>query len=439
MEILYPFAGGVDVHKKQVTVTVRTPKLGGGRSQKTRTFRTFYGELLRMARWVVDDVAVTGVAMESTGPYWWPVYDALREVGGPGLVIEVVNAQHVKAVPGRKTDVKDSAWLCELMEVGLLRGSFLPPDEVRRLRDWTRYQTKLTQERTREKQRLLKVLESAGIKLDSVASDVFGVSGRRMLQALIDGERDPDRLAELARGVLRNKITDLRLALVGRFSDHHAALVQFLLARIDQLNQELAKISEIVGDPTADRPQGLITPFLTQIRLLCTIPGIGPRTAIALIGEIGVDMSRFPTAHHLCAWAGLAPGNNESAGRRKRSRRRKGNQHVAAILLDGAFSAARTRTRLGARYHRLQRRFGGPRNRTANKKAAYALAHTILKIAWVVLATAQPYQDLGHDYYGRRFDDPEARKRALIARLETLTGQTVTLTDPTDPDEATAA
>jgi transposase len=229
------------------------------------------------------------------------------------------------------------------------------------------------------------------------------------------------------------------LALVGRFNDHHAQLVGFLLGRIEQLNQELADIVEIIGDPTAERPTGLTAPFATQIRLLCTIPGIGPRTAIALIGEIGVDMSRFPSPHHLCAWAGLAPGNNESAGRRKRSRRRKGNQHVAAILLDGAYSAARTRTRLGARFHRLQRRFGGARNKAANKKAAYALAHTILKIVWVVLATAQPYQDLGHDYYGRRYDDPEARKQALIARLEALTGQTVTLTDPTNPDEATAA
>ena len=439
MEVLYPLVGGIDVHKKQVTVTVRTPDGVGGRSQTTRTFRTFYGELLRMARWLVGDSKVTALAMESTGPYWWPVYDALREVGGADLLIEVVNAAHVKAVPGRKTDVKDSAWLCQLMEIGLLRGSFLPPDEIRRLRDWTRYQTKLTQERTREKQRLLKVLESAGIKLDNVASDVFGVSGRRMLHALVGGERDPDRLAELARGTLRNKISELRLALHGRFNDHHAAQVEFLLGRIDQLDRELAKIGEIIGDPTAERPDGLIAPFAAQIRLLCTIPGIGPRIAVALIGEIGVDMSRFPSPHHLSAWAGLAPGNNESAGRRKRSRRRKGNEHVAAILLDGAFSAARTRTRLGARYRRLQRRFGGPRNRTANKKAAYALAHTILKTVWVVLATAQPYQDLGHDYYGRRFDDPEARKRALIARLEALTGQTVTLTDSNDPDEAAAA
>lgn len=197
MEILYPRVGGIDVHKKQVTVTARIPG-GGGRSQVTRTFKTFYGDLLAMASWLLGQ-GVTHVAMESTGPYWWPVYAGLREVGGPGLVIEVVNAAHVKAVPGRKTDVKDSQWLAQLMEVGLLRGSFLPPERVRRLRDFTRYRAKVTEERSREKQRLLKTLEAAGIKLDNVASDTFGVSGRLMLQALVDGERDPVVLAGMAR------------------------------------------------------------------------------------------------------------------------------------------------------------------------------------------------------------------------------------------------
>ena len=203
MEILSPYVGAVDVHKRQVTVTARTPHPGdGARWETTRTFRTFYGELLAMARWLVVERGVTHVAMESTGPYWWPVWSALREVGGPGLVVEVVNAAHVKAVPGRKTDVRDAQWLAQLMEVGLLGGSFLPPEEVRRLRDFTRYQTKLTEERSREKQRLLK---AAGIKLDNVASDTFGVSGRSMLEALVAGERDPVVLAGLARGVLGTK------------------------------------------------------------------------------------------------------------------------------------------------------------------------------------------------------------------------------------------
>jgi transposase len=428
LEILYPHVGGIDVHKKQVTVTARTPDGRGGRAETTRTFRTFYGQLLRMARWLVGDHGVTHVAMESTGPYWWPVYQALREVGGPDLVIEVVNAAHVKAVPGRKTDVKDSQWLAQLMEVGLLRGSFLPPEDVRRMRDWTRYLTKLTQERNREKQRLLKVLEAGGIKLDSVASDTFGVSGRLMLRALVDGERDPHVLAGLARGVLRNKTDDLRLALEGRFTDHHGQMVAVHLDRIGHLEQTITQVQDKIGRVGDGQASGLVDPFTDHVRLLMSIPGIGERVATVIISEIGIDMTRFPTAKHLAAWAGLAPGNNESAGRRRRAGRRKGNPHVCSILLDAAFAAAKTSTRIGARYHRLNRRFGGKRNKAAAKKAAFAVAHTLIKIIWVVLSTGQPYQDLGHDFYTRRVD-PEAQKRALIARLEALTGRKITFVD----------
>jgi transposase len=433
LEILYPYVGGIDVHKKQVTVTARTPhERGGRRRETTRTFRTFYGQLLEMASWLVVEQGVTHVAMESTGAYWWPVYQALREVGGPGLVIEVVNAAHVKAVPGRKTDVKDSQWLARLMEVGLLRGSFLPPADIRVMRDWTRYLTKLTQERTREKQRLLKVLEAGGIKLDSVASDTFGVSGRLMLQALVDGQRDPVVLANLARGVLRNKTDDLRLALAGRFTNHHGQMVALHLARIDHLEQMIAQVQDKIGRVGADRVPGLVDPYTPQIELLMSIPGIGQRVATVLISEIGVDMSRFPTAKHLAAWAGLAPGNNESAGRRRRAGRRKGNPQVCSILLDAAFAAAKTPTRIGARYHRLNRRFGGPRNKAAAKKAAFAVAHTLIKVVWTILSNRQPYTDLGGDFYTRRID-PEAQKRALIARLETLTGRKITFVDDDPP------
>jgi len=386
-----------------------------------------------MARWLLVEEQVTHVAMESTGVYWWPVYQALREVGGPDVVIEVVNAAHVKAVPGRKTDVKDSQWLAQLMEVGLLRGSFLPPDEVRRMRDWTRYLLKLIQERTREKQRLLKVLEAGGIKVDSVASDTFGVSGQHMLQALVDGQRDPDELANLARGVLRKKIGDLRLALDGRFTDHHAEMVAFHLVRIEHLEQMIDRVQDTIGGIGSGQPHGLMQPFAAQVTTLVTIPGIGERVATAVIAEIGIDMSRFPSARHLAAWAGLAPGNNESAGRRRRAGRRKGNPYVCSILLEAAYSASRTHTRLGARFHRLQRRFGGRNNKAATKKAAYAVAHTLIKIIWVVLSTGQPYQDIGHDFYTRRIDDPEIQKRSLIARLEALTGRKVTLSD--DPRE----
>jgi transposase len=435
---LYSRVAGIDVHKKQVTVTVRTPdpKRPGRRWEKTRTFRTFYGDLLAMASWVVAECGVTHVAMESTGAYWWPVYMALREVGGAGLTIEVVNAAHVKAVPGRKTDVKDSQWLAELLEVGLLRGSFLPPEQVRALRDLTRYQTKLTEERSREKQRLLKMLEAAGIKLDNVASDTFGVSGRLMLDALVAGERDAVVLAGLARGALRNKTSELRLALAGRFSDHHGQLVELHLARIDHLELMLTRVKDKigrVGTVGKDRRSGLLDPFTAQVEVLLSIPGVGERVASVVISEIGVDMTRFPTAKHLAAWAGLAPGNNESAGKRRRGRHRKGNTHLQSILIEAAIAASRTNTRIGARFHRLHRRFGGKRNQTAGKKAAFAVAHTLIKVIWTVLATGQPYTDLGHDFYTRRVN-PENRTRQLIAQLEALTGKKIIIADPeSDP------
>ena len=443
MEILYSCVGGIDVHKRRVTVTARTPdgKRSGRRREQTRTFRTFYGDLLAMARWLVVELGATHVAMESTGVFWWPVYSALREVGGADLVIEVVNAAQVKAVPGRKTDVKDSQWLAQLMEVGLLRGSFLPPEAVRRLRDLTRYQTKLTEERSREKQRLLKMLEAAGIKLDDVASDTFGVSGRHMLAALVAGERDPVVLADLALGRLRVKIDELRLALAGRFTDHHADMVGLHLARIEHLDQMLTQVKAKIGRVGDDRSaalSGLLDPFTAQVELLCSIPGVGHRVATVVISEIGVDMSRFPTAAHLAAWTGLAPGNNESGGRRRRARHRHGNIHVTSILIEAALAASRTHTRIGARFHRLHRRFGGNTNKTAAKKAAFAVAHTLIKVIWSVLANAESYQDLGQDFYTRRVD-PQTQTRNLIARLEALSGKKIIFVDGDDTDQPLAA
>ncbi|MGC4857381.1 IS110 family transposase [Micromonospora sp. DT4] len=444
--MLYTHVAGIDVHKKQVTVTARTPdpRRPVARKEKTRTFRTFYADLLAMASWLVE-LGVTRVAMESTGAYWWPVYAALREAGGPDLTIDVVNAAHVKAVPGRKTDVKDSQWLARLLEVGLLRGSFLPPDDIRVIRDLTRYQTKLTEERSREKQRLLKVLEAAGIKLDVVASDTFGVSGRAMLDALVAGERNPHVLAGLARGVLRNKTDDLRLALSGRFTTHHGQMIGFHLERLDHLDQMIGQVKEKIGHTgvagtsrrAAVPPTGLVAPFTAQIQLLTSIPGISDRVATVIISEIGVDMSRFPSAKHLAAWAGLAPGNNESGGRRRRARHRKGNTHVQSILIEAALAASRTRTRLGARFHRLHRRFGGRANNTAGKKAAFAVAHTLIKVIWSVLTSGQPFTDLGHDFYTRRVN-PEHHTRRLIAQLEAISGKKIILADyddePSSPD-----
>jgi transposase len=320
------------------------------------------------------------------------------------------------------------------MEVGLLRGSFLPPEQVRQMRDYTRYQTKLTEERSREKQRLLKVLEAAGIKLDNVASDAFGVSGRSMLQALVAGERNPVVLAGLARGVLRNKTDDLRLALAGRFSTHHGQLVALHLARIDHLDQMLTQVKEKIGRVGADVPGGLVVPFTAQVELLMSIPGVGERVATVVISEIGVEMGRFPTAKHLAAWAGLAPGNNESAGRRRSGRRRKGNTQVCSILVEAALAAAKTRSRIGARFHRLHRRFGGRANPGAAKKAAFAVAHTLIKIIWSVLSTGEPYRDLGHDFYTRRVD-PETQTRRLIAQLEALSGRKIVFLDDGDTPE----
>jgi transposase len=447
VDILYSHVAGIDVHKKQVTVTARIPDPRRPvRREKTRTVRTFYADLLAMASWLVE-WGVTRVAMESTGPYWWPVYVALREAGGPDLTIDVVNAAHVKAVPGRKTDVKDSQWLARLLEVGLLRGSFLPPDDIREIRDLTRYQTKLTEERSREKQRLLKVLEAAGIKLDVVASDTFGVSGRAMLDALVAGERDPHVLAGLARGVLRNKTDDLRLALAGRFTTHHGQMIGFHLARLDHLDQMIDQVKKRIGHAgvaatsrrAAVAPTGLVAPFTAQIQLLSSIPGISDRVAAVIISEIGVDMSRFPSAKHLAAWAGLAPGNNESGGRRRRARHRKGNTHVQSILIEAALAASRTRTRLGARFHRLHRRFGGRANNTAGKKAAFAVAHTLIKVIWAVLTSGQPYTDLGHDFYTHRVN-PEHHTRRLIAQLEAISGKKIILADhddePPRPDDS---
>ena len=442
LDVVFAHVAGIDVHKKQVTVAVRVPDPGvpGRRREQTRTFRTFYGDLLALGAWLAG-LGVTRAAMEATGTYWWPVYAALREAGGAGLTVDVVNAAHVKAVPGRKTDVKDAQWLAQLLEVGLLRGGFLPPDDIREIRDLTRYRTKLTEERSREKQRLLKVLEAAGIKLDVVASNTFGVSGRAMLDALAAGERDPHVLAGLARGVLRNKTADLRLALTGRFTAHHGLMVGFHLSRLDHLDGMLRDLAQRIGHggrpATARReatgPAGLVAPFADQLRLLATIPGVGEHVATVIISEIGADMSRFPSAKHLAAWAGLAPGNNESAGRRRKARHRNGNTHIQSTLVEAAHAAAKTRTRIGARYHRLHRRFGGRANKSAAKKAAFAVAHTLIKVIWTILSTGQPYTDLGADYYTHGVD-PDRRLRRLIAHLEAVSGKKIVLTDHDDPD-----
>jgi transposase len=315
MELKYPRCAAIDVAKKEIAVCVRYPgEHPGERRQEIRKYATYYGVLKEMCAWL-KQTGITIVAMESTGIYSNPVFHALLEFGD----FEVIkcNAAHVKNVPGRKTDAADCQWLAELLECGLLRGSFVPTAEVARARDYTRYRAKLVGARTSETQRLHKTLEDAGIKLDSVASDVLGVSGRAMVEALIDGERRGEVLAELARGRLRTKIPDLSMALTGRFDEHHAGLCRLHLKHIDQLNEMIAEVDT--------RIEALMIPFDRSRELLMSIPGIGSHGASVILSEIGQDMSFFPTGDHLASWAGLAPANNESGGRRRPAGTRKGN------------------------------------------------------------------------------------------------------------------
>jgi transposase len=412
MDVLVDRCAGLDVHKDTVMAAVRRPAANGaGREQEVRQYRTFTAALRELRTWLVAE-RVTQVAMEATGSYWKPVWHVLE--AQPGYELLLCNAQHVKNLPGRKTDVSDAAWLAQLLECGLLRGSFVPTPTMARLRDLTRYSKKLIEERARETQRVQRVLEDAGIKLDSVISDVLGKSARQMIDALIAGERDPHVLAELALTRMRPKIPELRLALEGGFSDHHALLLRTLLDHIDHLSAAIDRLDAQVEAEAA--------PFSATIDLLRTIPGIGPRTAWVILAEIGADMSRFPSAAHLASWAGLCPGNHESAGKRRSGRARKGDAALRTALVEAAWAATRTRnTYLGAQYQRFRRRFGSK----GEAKAIFAVAHTMLVIVWHVLAQQQPYTDLGVDYFAQR-TDAQAHARRLARQIEKL-GYRVTI------------
>lgn len=412
MDVLVDRCAGLDVHKDTVMAAVRRPAAAGsGREQEVRQYRTFTAALRELRAWLVAE-QVTQVAMEATGSYWKPVWHVLEAELGYELLL--CNAQHVKNLPGRKTDVSDAAWLAQLLECGLLRGSFVPTPTMARLRDLTRYAKKLIEERARETQRVQRVLEDAGIKLDSVVSDVLGKAARQMIEALIAGERDPHALAELALTRMRPKIPELRLALEGGFSDHHALLLRTLLDHIDHLSAAITRLDAQVEAEAA--------PFSAAIDLLCTIPGIGLRTAWVIVAEIGADMSRFPTAAHLASWAGLCPGNHESAGKRRSGRARKGDAALRTALVEAAWAATRTRsTYLGAQYQRFRRRFGSK----GEAKAIFAVAHSMLVIVWHVLAQQQPYTDLGVDYFAQR-TDAQAHARRLARQIEKL-GYRVTI------------
>lgn len=416
MDVVLERCAGIDIGKDEVVACVRTPVAGGrGRHKDTRSFRSFVGDLEAMADWF-SAAGVTEVAMEATGSYWKPVWDVLEE---RAFELKLVNAHHLRILPGRKSDVLDAEWIAELLEHGLLRGSFVPPRVIRELRDLTRYRKRLVQTHTQESQRIQKTLEDAGIKLDSVASHVMGVSGRAMLRALIAGERDPEALAELAKGKLRKKIPELRRALQGRFGDHHALLIGMSLDHIDHLEATMVRLDDQIDTLFATNTGEAGIPFEQARDHLDTIPGVAKRAAEAIIAEIGVDMARFPTAGHLASWAGMAPGNNITGGKRGSGRTTTGDVWLGEILNQCAWSAARTRdTYLSAQFWRLARRIG-------KKKAAVAVGHSILVICWHLITNDTDYHDLGGDYFTRR-NDPDRHRDRLIEQLHHL-GYRVTL------------
>jgi transposase len=387
---------------------IRTPNPSGKRSrrQEIRTFATTTNSLLELRDWLIAE-KVTLVVMEATSDYWRGTFYLMEDC----LNVILVNASHAKGLPGRKTDVADAAWLCQMGECGLLKASFVPPEPIRHLRDLTRYRSTLAAERTREAQRLEKELEDAGIKLSAVATDILGVSGRAMLAALIDGERDVHVLAEMAKARMRTRIPDLVQALTGNFGEHHAFLCRLHLARIDQITAAIVELSE--------RIEGEMRPFVAQLALLQTIPGVGQATAEVIVSETGGDMTRFRTPGHLSSWAGVCPGHHESAGKRKSGSTRHGNRWLGSALGTAAMAAARTRDRtyLGARYQRLAPRLG-------KKKALVALGHSILSSIWHMLSGNTTYHDLGGDYFARR--EPERAIRRIVRQAKTL-GFTVRL------------
>lgn len=406
MQVVYERCAAIDVHQKTAVTTILITQANGHVQKETQTFATMTSDLLRLDDWLQEH-EVNVVAMESTGVFWHPIFNLLEE----GREIILVNAQHMKAVPGRKTDVKDSEWLADLLRHGLLQASFIPPKPTRELRELTRYRKTQVRERNQEVNRLQKVLEGANLKLAVVATDVLGKSGRDMLEAIVAGEQDAEALAILARGRLRAKLPDLRLALDGRVQPHHRFLLQRILAHIDFLDQSIGQVEQEI--------EQRLRPFEETVELVVSIPGLQATTAAGILAEIGMDMTRFPSDKHLASWAGVCPGNKQSAGKRLSGRTTQGNTHLRALLGEAAWAAARTKgSYLSAFYQRLARRRG-------KKKALVALEHKLLIIIYHVLNTKKPYRDLGAEY----FDHLEQNRleRLHIRRLEQL-GYTVTLT-----------
>jgi transposase len=405
VDVIVERPAALDVHKGQVTACVRIPATDGKRAKEVREFKTTVGGLLVLHDWLKAH-GVTHVAMEATGVYWKPVWAILED----DFECLLVNARHVKNLPGRKTDVKDAEWLCQLLEAGLLRASFVPPKPIRRLRNFTRYRAAQVKERQREANRLHKALEDTGIKIDCVVTDILGKSGRAMLDALCEGTTDPEVLAELAKGKLRAKIPALREALEGRFDTHHALLISAILAHLDFLDEQIERLSDAIEDQ--------LRPFEAQVELLRSLTGIETRSAQNILAEIGTDMSVFPTAGHCASWAGQCSGNDQSAGKRRSGKTRKGSKWLNDTLKNVAMSAIRTNdSYLQAQYQRLRPRIG-------HGRALGAVKHSIICAIWHMLTTGELYHDLGGDYFRKR--DPERQTKRLVAQLENL-GHKVTL------------
>ena len=400
LDIMFTHCAGLDVHKKSVTVCVLVPGKKGKVRRLHKTFGTTTKALQEMKAWLLE-LGVTHVAMESTGVYWKPVYNILHDE----IEVWVVNAQHIKQVPGRKTDVKDAEWIATLMRMGLLNNSFIPDEEQRDLRDLTRYRTQLTNERSAAVNRVQKVLEDANIKLSSVATDIQGISARQMLAAIIAGKDDSAALAELAKGRLRNKIPELVEALTGHVRPHHRFMLAELLTHLDRLTQQLAQLNARIEEQTA--------PHATLMARLDAIPGVGKHTAQILLAEIGCTVEQFPSEKHLASWACLCPGNNISANKRRTGKTRKGQKWLRTALSEAAWAASRTKeTYLSAQFHRLRVRRGA-------KRAVVAVAHSILHIVYHLMNDpTATFTELGGDYFVKR--NKGDQKRRAIKTLTTL-------------------
>lgn len=410
MEIIIRNCAGGDVHKKFIVVCRRWIDAHDQPHTEIRRFSTMTQDLERLRDWLVQ-TGSTDIAVESTGVYWQPVYNVLE-----GHVrVWLVNAQHVKQVAGRKTDIKDAEWLAQLLQHGLLRASFIPERDQRELRDLVRYRQSTVQDRTRVVNRIQKVLEDANIKLAAVATDIRGVSAQEILRALLAGQADPHALADLARGKLRTKHAELEQALTGHFRLHHRFMLAELLEHLDFLDERIAKLEAHIEEVMAQLP----TPFEEAAKRLDTIPGIDRQLAVLIVAEVGVDLRRFPSEKHLTAWAGLAPGQNETGGKQRASTTRKGNRYLRWGLVQAAKGAARTKgSSLKAMYYRLAARRGKPR-------AAMAVGRKLLAIAYHLLLRGTTYQEVGEDYLAKR--DPVRTTKRLVQRLEAL-GYSVSLT-----------